>query len=178
MKNDIIVKRIWSAVLMVVLGIALILWRSAASDHIMIILAVGIMLVGIVGILQQYLNRDGKMLERILRSLLGVVFIALGIVILVEKDFFLDAAKYVIGGVTILYGIKDLILAIKEKKHWLKIALPALAIVLGLCIVLIRFSRMDTLFLLAGIAFIYVGLASLIAELKSGKAPAAKDKKE
>lgn len=158
-------KKIWSSLLMLALGVALIIWNKAASSVVMTILAVGLMLVGAATILQQFTVKDGSKTDLAVKILLGIVYIALGIITLAKKDLVFDIVKYVVGGATILYGFKDLIPAIREKRGWLSIALPALAILLGLAVIL--FTDRGTPFLLAGIAFVYVGLQSLISELKA-----------
>jgi uncharacterized membrane protein HdeD (DUF308 family) len=66
----------------------------------------------------------------------------------------------------ILFGLKDLIPAIKNKLGWLIIILSALAIGLGIYLL---FCPVGTLVLFSGLSLIYGGISSTFSESKKEK---------
>ena len=154
-------KKIPASALLVILGLVLIIFRNAAPETALRILAVGLIIVGAAGLFQAVRDKESKKSSRFGKGFVHLIYIGLGIAILVQTGFFTGFVKYVLGGITILFGLKDLIPAIKNKLGWLKIILSALAILLG---VILIFVPMGSLTLFAGLALIYCGIASFFSE--------------
>ena len=156
--------KLLTSVLLIALGIALIIVNKAAAGVIMGILGAGLIILGAVMIYQQITGKGSDSTEALSRYVLGGLCVVLGIVVLCNTAFFFKVAKFIIGGVIILFGIKDLIPAIQEKSEPMRLLIPAVAIVLGIIIMLIS---PGALFVIAGIALIVVGAVSLIGEIKT-----------
>ena len=158
-------KKVPAAALLLILGLILVIFRNAAPEFILRIVAAGLMVVAAAGIFLAVRDKEARKSTRIGRVLLQGLLIALGIAILVKTSFFASFFKYVLGGIMIFFGLKDMIPAIKNKLGLLKILLGLLAIILG---VVLFFIPAQALTLLSGLALIYCGAVSVFG----GKKPA------
>ena len=156
-------KKIPASALLVILGLILVIFRNAVPETALRILAVGLLVVGAAGIFQAVRDKESKTSGRIGKGFVHALLIILGIAILAQTSFFAGFVKYVLGGITILFGLKDMVPAIKNKQGWLKIILSALAILLGIILI---FVPMGSLTLFAGLALIYCGIASIFGGSK------------
>ena len=159
-------KKIPASALLVIIGLILIIFRNAAPEIVLRILAVGLMVVGAAGIFLQVRDKEAKKSAQIGRGILNGIYIILGIAMLIKTGFFTEFFKYVLGGIMILFGLKDLIPAIKNKLGWLIIILSALAIGLGIYLL---FCPVGTLVLFSGLSLIYGGISSTFSESKKEK---------
>ena len=162
-------KKIWASVLLAVLGIGLIIGHTATLPTIIRILGIALLVIGAVGVIQQVMDKEGKNNSKVLRVLLNVIVIGLGIWVLASPGFFEGTLKFLIGTVILIYAIKDLFLAIQEKKHWFFLLIACVSVVLGILLMLLKLGS-DTFAIFAGIALAYTGIASAISELKGKKA--------
>lgn len=157
-------KKIWSSILLTALGIVMILWRSASIAAIIRLIGVALIVIGAIGVIQQIISKAEKSASMLGRILISILFVGLGLWVLINPPFFESFLKYIIGGIIILFAAKDLIAAIRGKKHWAFIVLPFLALVVGILIVVYPFSAFGTFAMFGGIALSYTGIASLIGE--------------
>lgn len=156
-------KPIPASALLVILGLVLIIFRNAAPEIVLRILAVGLLVVGAAGIFQQVRDKEAKKTSRIGKGFVHALYIILGIAILVKTGFFAQFFKYVLGGIMIFFGVKDMVPAIKYRQGWLKLILSVLAIILGVCLL---FVPAGFLTLFSGLALIYSGVISIYNESK------------
>ena len=77
--------------------------------------------------------------------------------------------QIVIGIIIAANALKDLIVAIKENKHWAYIALAVVSLVLGVIVMCNPFTLFRTFAVISGISLVYSGVVSLINEIKAGK---------
>jgi uncharacterized membrane protein HdeD (DUF308 family) len=156
--------RIPAAALLIILGVVLVIFKDAAPETVLRILAVGLMAVGAFGVYQQVRDKETKKTTRFGKGFLHVLLVILGVAILIKTVFFAAFVKYVFGGILIFFGVKDIIPAIRNKQGWLKIILSAVAIILGAFFI---FFPPQSLTLFAGLALVYCGVVSFFG--KSGK---------
>lgn len=162
-------KKIWASVLLAILGIGLIIGHTATLPTIVRILGIALLVIGAVGMIQQVMDKEGKNSSKAFRVLLNVVIIGLGIWVLASPGFFEGTLKFLIGAVILIYAVKDLFLAIQEKKHWFFIAIACVSVVLGILLMLLELGS-NTFAIFAGVALAYTGIASAISELRGKKA--------
>ena len=156
-------KTIPASALLIIVGLVLVIFKDAAPETVLRILAAGLMVVGVLVIIQQIRDKENKKSARFGKGFLHALLIALGIAILIKTTFFAAFIKYVFGGIMIFFGVKDMVPAIKNKLGWLKIILSAVAIFLGAYLV---FFPPENLTLVAGIALIYCGIISVFGKKK------------
>lgn len=161
--------KIWNSLLLAVLGLVLILWPNNGLPALIRLIGAALIIIGAVGIIQQVMAKEAKMLSRVCRGGINALFAAGGIWLLVNPGFFTGFIQIVIGVVIILFGLKDLIAAIRGKKHWAFIVLACLSLCLGLFIAFSLYSSFGTLAVFAGIALLYTGIASVVGELGGKK---------
>lgn len=159
-------KKIPASALLIILGLVLVIFRNAPPETVLRILAAGLMVVGAAGIFQQVRDKESKKSSRLGKGFVHAIYIVLGILILTMTGFFAGFIKYVLGGIMILFGLKDMIPAIKNKLGWLRIVLAALAILLG---IFLFFFPPESLTLVAGLALVYCGIASFFSEPKNSE---------
>ena len=156
-------KKIPASALLIILGLVLVIFRNAPPETVLRILAAGLIVVGAAGIFQQVRDKEAKKSSRLGKGFVHAIYIVLGILILAMTGFFAGFIKYVLGGIMILFGLKDLIPAIKNKLGWLRIILGALAILLG---IFLFFFPPQSMTLFAGLSLVYCGIASFFSEPK------------
>lgn len=156
--------------LLIILGLVLVIFRNAPPEMILRILAAGLLIFGAIGFFLLIRDKEAKTSEKTGKGFVNLICIALGIAILAATGFFTGFVKFILGGVMILFGLKDLIPAIRYKLGILKIILSGIAIVIG--IYLIAFPP-KSLTLFAGISLIYCGAVSIFGGSKKNE-PAKK----
>ena len=161
-------KKIPASALLIILGLLLVIFRNAAPETVMRILAAGLIVVGAASIFQAVRDKESKKSSRIGKGLVHSLLIILGIAILVKTGFFTGIFKYVLGGVMIFLGLKDMIPAIRYKLGWLKIILSAVAIFLGAYLI---FFPPGALTLFSGLSLIYCGVTSIFGGSKKSDVP-------
>lgn len=160
-------RKIWTSVLLAALGIVLIVWPAASVSAIVRLLGTALIVIGIVGMLQQAVARDEKITRRIVRSVPNVLFAALGIWVLINPMLFEGMLHFIIGALILVFSLKDLYLAIQEKKHTAYLILAGIGTLLGILILINPFGTFRVFAVVAGIALAYTGITSLINEMKT-----------
>ncbi len=115
------------------------------------------------------MNKEEKKSSKALKSVQFVLYAALGIWILVNPVLFEGFYQIVIGIAIAANALKDLIIAIKEDKHWAFEALAIVSLVLGVIVMCNPFTLFRTFAVISGISLVYSGVVSLINEIKAGK---------
>ena len=160
-------RKIWTSVLLATLGIVLIVWPAASVSAIVRLLGIALIVIGIVGVLQQVVAKDEKKTRRIVRSVPNVLFASLGIWILINPMFFEGMLHFILGALILVFSLKDLYLAIQEKKHTAYLILAGIGTLLGILILINPFGTFRVFAVVAGIALAYTGITSLINEMKT-----------
>ena len=158
-----------ASVILIILGILLIAWPDASVNTFVRLTAFGLLAVAIVGIIMHAMNKEEKKSTKTLKIILFVLYAALGIWILVNPILFEGMYQIVIGIIVAANALKDLIIAIKENKHWAFIALAVVSLVLGVVVMCNPFTLFRTFAAVSGATLVYSGLVSLINEIKAGK---------
>ena len=160
-------RKIWTSVLLAVLGIVLIVWPAASVSALVRLLGIALIVIGVVGVLQQAVAKDEKKTRRIVRSVPNVLFAALGIWILINPTLFEGMLQFILGALILVFSLKDLYLAVQEKKHMAYLILAGVGTLLGILILINPFGTFRVFAVMAGIALTYTGITSLISEMKA-----------
>ena len=158
-----------ASVILIILGILLIAWPDASVNTFVKLTAFGLLAVAIVGIAMHAMNKEEKKSTKALKIILFALYAALGIWILVNPILFEGMYQIVIGIIVAANALKDLIIAIKENKHWAFIALAVVSLVLGVVVMCNPFTLFRTFAVISGISLVYSSIVSLINEIKAGK---------
>ena len=158
-----------ASVILIILGILLIAWPDASVSTFVRLTAFGLLAVAVVGIAIHAMNKEEKKGTKTLKIILFVLYAALGVWILVNPILFEGMYQIIIGIIVAANALKDLIIAIKENKHWAFIALAVVSLVLGVVVMCNPFTLFRTFAVISGAALVYSGLVSLINEIKAGK---------
>ena len=158
--------RILHWLILAALGLALIIGHNLAQDIIGKMIAVGLILVAVFGLVAWWKEKDSSIGS--LATLLGeIAFLLLGFWILFNTSRFISIINVVIGAVIILIGAKNLILGIKFTFK-LQIILAIIAIILGIIVV---FYNAATTFpvICQGIGLIYTAAVGYLGEKDKDK---------
>ena len=120
-----------------------------------------------------------------LMTIIGVVFIALGVYDIIKKKItngiieavigvvvivggwvFVEIALIVFGALLIVKGATDLISLFKGSKNVVSIIVAILTIALGVLLIVSKWVALDWMFIVIGIVFIVEGAFSLFSERK------------
>lgn len=153
--------------MLAVLGIVLIVWPAASVSAIIRLLGIALIVIGIVGVLQQAVAKDEKKTRRVVRSVANVLFAGLSIWILINPTFFEGMLHFILGALILVFSLKDLYLAVQEKKHMAYLILAGVGTLLGILILINPFGTFRAFAVVAGIALTYTGITSLISEMKT-----------
>lgn len=157
------------AVILVTLGLILILWPDASVTGIVRLTAFGLIAAAVIGIIMHAMNKEEKKGTKTWKLVQFVLCAALGIWILVNPVLFEGFYQIVIGIIIAANALKDLIVAIKENKHWAYIALAVVSLVLGVIVMCNPFTLFRTFAVISGISLVYSGVVSLINEIRQSK---------
>ena len=150
-----------SAILITVLGVLFLIWKSDVISVAMTVLGVMLIVQGILDLVHKNIVS-------------GVIRVALGILIIVFGWAFVTIALYVMAVVLLIYGIMQLISTIRnlasEKSLVAKIVgfiQPALYLVIAACLLFNQSGAITWVFILSGIFLIIQGVLALIDCLSS-----------
>ena len=168
MKNN-QVNRIWAFVVLILLGVVMIVWPDATVASIVRLTAFGLLASAVVGIVVHAMDKEEKKTAKALKIAQFALYAALGIWILVNPVLFEGFYQIMIGIIIAINAIKDLVVAIRENKHWFFLALAILSLVLGVIVMCNPFTLFRTFAVISGISLVYTGLVSLIGEIREKK---------
>lgn len=137
-----------SALLYLVIGLLLIIFRGEMLNWAMTIGGIFFIISGVVDLLKQ--NYPG-----------GAMSLIIGLVVLLGGWLFLGIVLLVLGILIVIKGVFSLIDALRGKKSWISAAFSILSIVVGVMIA--AGNALDTLLLIAGILMVVDGVLGLFA---------------
>lgn len=96
----------------------------------------------------------------------GIIEAAIGVVIIVGGWVFVEIVLIVFGALLIVKGALDLISLLKGSKDVVSIIVAILTIALGVLLIVSKWVALDWMFIVIGVVFIVEGAFSLFPELK------------
>ncbi len=96
----------------------------------------------------------------------GIIEAAIGVVVIVGGWVFVEIVLIVFGALLIVKGATDLISLFKGSKNVVSIIVAILTIALGVLLIVSKWVALDWMFIVIGIVFIVEGAFSLFPELK------------
>ena len=157
------------SVILIVLGILLIVWPDASVTIFVRLSAFALLAAAVIGIALQVFNKEEETKHKVLKILLFLLCGAMGVWILVNPILFEGFYQIVIGIIIAANALKDLVIAIRENKHWVFLALAILSLVFGVIVMCNPFTLFRTFAVISGSALIFSGIVSVVNIIKSGK---------
>lgn len=96
----------------------------------------------------------------------GIIEAAIGVVVIVGGWVFVEIVLIVFGALLIVKGATDLISLFKGSKNVVSIIVAILTIALGVLLIVSKWVALDWMFIVIGIVFIVEGAFSLFSERK------------
>ena len=161
------------ALLSIVLGIVLILYKSQAARIFVMVCGYGLLALGIYYTIL-YFARRSRIAMLQMELLLGIILLLLGIWMVTKTDSVILLIQYVMGAVVVVHGAVDLQASINIRragfeKWWVSLLLSAVTLLLGVLIILNPFSALDALLILIGIVLVFDGISDLYIILRISK---------
>ena len=161
------------ALISIILGIVLMIYKNTAVKFICIAAGVVLMALGMYYIVT-YFTHKSKVSALQLDLLLGIIMFLLGLWMAVKPESVISLLQYVVGAVIIIHGLVDLQAALNIKrggyeKWWVSLILALVTIVLGTLILVDPFSALDALLILIGIVLVFDGISDLYIILRISK---------
>ncbi len=103
------------AALIIAVGIVLVVMPNLVSDVLMIILAIGLFLFGLITLLEGLKDRGQGTIALLFPVLIGALFIVIGIYALLNLDDTADIVMIIIGAIIALSGAIDIVRGAKLK---------------------------------------------------------------
>lgn len=97
----------------------------------------------------------------------GIIEAVIGIVIIVGGWVFVELVLIVFGALLIVKGATDLIALFKGSKNVVSIIVAILTIALGILLIVSKWVALDWMFIVIGVVFIVEGLFALLPMLKA-----------
>lgn len=139
------------AILYVVVGALLCIFRAEVLSWVMTAAGVLFIVAGILDIFK-YKNTKG-----------GLINVVIGVAILVAGWLLLEIALIVFGVLIVINGVKEFI-AVKKSKNIVAFVSPVVTILLGVLLALANWLVFDWFFLVIGIIFVANGVLALIGK--------------
>ena len=144
-----------TSLLMIVLGVLFLILQSGVIG--IAVTALGVLLI--VSAVLDFLN--GDVASCIIKAAIGVIVIVFG-------NLFLNVALIVLAVVLLVYGILELIKAIKaKKKDYVKFIEPAVIVVIAIALLISQWFLLNLVFIVIGILFVVKGVIGLLNWLKT-----------
>lgn len=152
-------KELAFAALMVVVGILLIVLKSAAINWTVTILGIALIIVGILDI---FVNKKGW--------IAGAVEILIGVLLIVFAWVITSIVLFIVAAVLVIYGVYGIILAVQRgttplAKFLLALIVPAVYIIAGIFLFLNGFAWA---FIVAGIVLVVYGVLQAVQAITAG----------
>ena len=154
---------ILSALLCVILGIVLIIWSDQTIKIICMLLAFGIIVMGVVNLTDYFINHTLTPFS----GMSGLVFIIVGIwLFFVKPESIAMIIPIVIGVLLAVHGITDIKMSIESKangydKWWSSLLLGVISLALGVICIINAFGVVKVAMIFIGIALVYDGISDL-----------------
>ena len=157
---------ILTALILIVIGFLLVIHPGNALQTIFRILAIGLFLTGLVGIIGYFRRR-----ESVYDLLIAAIELIVAVIILVHRNFAINVYPVIVGILLLLDGIGNLLTAFSMKKEnnssWgFVLVFSLITLVFGLVILFNPFKTAQVMVAVTGIALIYEGVVRLMVGLK------------
>ena len=156
-----------AALLYIVLGVVLLVWPDTTSSVICYAIGVVLLVYGGVSILSFLISHE-KTAALALQLVVGVVAAALGVFFLTQPRLILSILPILMGLFVIIVSLLSIKRAFEMRhygypKWWAALLLALIAIGLGLLILFHPYMAAETVIMVIGVVFLYVGVCDLWA---------------
>ena len=160
-----------SALLCVVLGLVLIIWSDQTINAICMILAFGLVVMGVVELISYFIGQ--RMMP--FAGVTGLIFILVGIWLFTRPQYIAMIIPIVIGVILVVHGVGDVRLAFETKsngyeKWWGALLLGLVSLALGVICIINAFGVVSLAMKFIGLALIYDGISDLWIASRAVKA--------
>ena len=163
-----------AAILYLALGVVLLVWPDTTSNLICYAIGGVLLLYGVVGIISFLISRE-KTAALALQLIVGVVAAALGVFFLTQPRLILSILPVLMGLFIIIVSLLSIKRAFEMRGYryerwWAAFLLALIAIALGLLVLFHPYMTAQTVVMVIGIVFLYVGVCDLWAIWKVSRA--------
>lgn len=153
---------ILSALVCIALGVVLLIWPSGTIDIFCKVLAIGLMVIGVMNIINYFVNRSAHPFA----GVLGGIVLIVGVWVFVRPESIVSIIPIVIGVILCVHGIQDIKLALETKengyeKWWSMLLIAAVSFVFGVICIVKAFGVVTLALQFIGIGLIYDGISDL-----------------
>lgn len=161
---------ILAAILYIVLGLVLLIWPNTTSTVICYAFGALLLLYGVITIISFFVHDSGLGSFKF-ELFLGVVMAALGLLFLIQPGFILTIVPVILGIYIIIDNLVNLkraveLFRLEYQRWWVALLLSIAGIALGVFTLCYRFAVAETLIMVIGGVFIYMGISDLWALFK------------
>ena len=162
---------ILSALLCVVLGVVLIIWSDETISAICMLLAFGLIVMGVVNLVGYFTNHRLTSFN----GMLGLILVLVGIWLFARPEYIAMIIPIVIGVMLAVHGISDIKMAFETKangyeKWWSPMILGIISLALGIICIVNAFGVVSLAMKFIGVALIYDGISDLWIVSRTAKA--------
>ena len=166
-KMDVIV----SAVLCMLLGVVLIIWSAETVSIICMVLAGGLVVMGVVNLIGFFTNHGWNTFS----GMLGLILVLVGIWLYMRPEYIAMIIPIVIGVILAVHGLGDIKLGFETKangydKWWSVLLLGVISFALGIICIVNAFGVVSLAMKFIGAALIYDGVSDLWIVSRAAKA--------
>ena len=163
-----------AAVLYLALGVVLLGWPDTTSNIICYAIGAVLLIYGLVSIISFLASRE-KTAALALQLVVGVVAAALGVFFLTQPRMILSIFPVLMGLFIIIVSLLSVKRAFELRRYrypkwWAALLLALVAIALGLLILFHPYMAAETVIMVIGVVFLYVGVCDLWASWKASRA--------
>ncbi len=163
-----------AAVLYLALGVVLLGWPDTTSNIICYAIGAVLLIYGLVSIISFLASRE-KTAALALQLVVGVVAAALGVFFLTQPRMILSIFPVLMGLFIIIVSLLSVKRAFELRRYrypkwWAALLLALVAIALGLLILFHPYMAAETVIMVIGVVFLYVGVCDLWAIWKASRA--------
>lgn len=153
---------ILSALVCVALGVVLLVWPDKTIDIFCKVLASGLMVIGVMNLINYFANRSTHPFA----GILGVIVLIVGVWVFVKPESIVSIVPIVIGVILCVHGIQDIKLALETKengygKWWSMLIIAAISLVFGVVCIINAFGVVTVALQIIGVGLIYDGISDL-----------------
>ena len=161
------------SILYLALGVVLVGWPDITSNVICYAIGAVLLVYGIVSIVTFFTNRE-KNAALALQLVVGVVAAALGAVFLTQPHLILSIFPVLMGLFIIIASLLSIKRAFEMRRYryekwWIAFILALVAIALGVLILFRPYMAAQTVIMVIGVVFLYVGVCDLWAIWKASR---------
>lgn len=154
-----------SALICIVLGLVLLIWPGTTTQVVCMVLGAVLFLYGLSQVLAYAFTKEKTIVSQGM-LVLGIVFLVIGTWILLKPDMIIKAVPMIVGALIVIHGLHNALQAVELKKNgyekwWLALIFAVLTVILGVVLICMPFTVVDTVVRLIGIFLIYDGVSDI-----------------